>query len=313
MARAAGEADLPAGQRPAAAPGGGPWTVRAVLAAAAQALAHRGIAEARLDAEWLLAHALGLGRLDLYLQMDRPLTGPERARYRAAVRRRLAREPLAYITGSAAFYSLELQVDRSVLVPRPETELLVDRALEVLRARPPGAPPALAADVGTGSGAIAIALARFGGERLAEVHAIDLSAEALALARANVERHGLSGRVVLHQGDLVGPLAPWAGRLALLVSNPPYVAEHERSALPPEVLHEPPAALFAGPDGLAVIRRLLAAAPAVLAPGGTVLVEIGWRQGAAVLALARAAGLAEPRLHRDLEGHERVLEARRPA
>jgi release factor glutamine methyltransferase len=289
------------------------WTVRRVLEAAAGLLAARGIDEARLDAEWLLAHALGARRLDLYLQMDRPLDPSERARYRELVKRRGAREPVAYIVGEAGFYSLDLHVTPDVLVPRPETELLVDRALDLLRARSQDAPPAIVADIGAGSGAIAVAVARFGKDRVGHVHAVDTSDRALAVARRNAQRHGVADRVTLHHGDLLAPLEGLAGGVDLLLSNPPYVAEAHRALLSPEVRREPAQALFAPEGGLAVVRRLLEGCPGFLAPGGVVLVELGFDQARAAGGLATAAGLTDVRLHADLGGHERVLEGRAPA
>lgn len=284
----------------------GPWTIRRVVGWSARDFAQRGIASARLDAEVLVAHALGIDRVRLYMDLDRPLQAAELARIRASVARRRRREPVAYIVGAREFYGRRFEVSPAVLVPRPETELLVERALSLLARDARG--PAL--DLGTGSGCIAVTLAL---ERPAlEIDATDLSPDALAVAARNAAALGIADRVRLHRGDLFAAL-PRPQSYALVVSNPPYVADSERTLLAPEVRdHEPALALFAGADGLDVLRRLVREAPDWLAPGGTLLVEIGSGQGEAVSALARQAGLVDVAVHRDLAGHDRVVEARRP-
>jgi release factor glutamine methyltransferase len=285
------------------------WTIRSTLAAAADLLAKRGVEDARLEAELLLAFALGRRRIDLFLDHDRPLGEPERARFREVLRRRAARVPLAYITGEKEFFSLPLAVTPDVLIPRPETELLVEAALEHVR-RHEERPTAIA-DVGTGSGAIAIAIATLGAERVARVVATDASEAALAVAARNVARHGLSGRMELRRGDLLAPLEEDAPFDAI-VSNPPYVALRDRATLAPEVLAEPSAALFSGEDGLDAIRAIARGAPRLLAPGGLLAIEVGAGQAAAARALLRDAGLVEGTARKDLAGIERVVAARRP-
>ena len=266
-------------------------------------LAGRGIEGARLDAELLLAHALGCERLQLYLEMDRPLAEAELARVRGLVVRRRAREPVAYIVGRREFWGRRIQVTSDVLVPRPETELLV----EVGRARV-GEGAARLLDLCTGSGAVAIALAL---ERPgAVVDATDASEAALAIARANVAAHGLDARVRLHFGDLFRALRE-PHRYDLITANPPYIAEAEWLSLPPEVRqHEPRIALVAGPEGIEVHRRIAAEAANWLAPGGSLLVEVGAGQAPTVVALLRDAGLIDVQAHRDLAGIERVVSAR---
>lgn len=288
------------------------WTIRSVLASAAEVLARAGIPEPRFDAEILLAHALGCDRLHLFLALDRPLDEAERARYRALVKERAARVPVAYLTGEREFFSLAFEVTRDVLVPRPETELLVEVVEDELarRARA-GAPAAVVADLGAGSGAIAVAVAKRAGERVARVIATDASEAALAVARRNAARHSVSSKVEFRAGDLLNPLAPEAGAIDILLSNPPYIALRDRGTLPPEVLAEPPAALFSGEDGLDAIRAILAGAPRVLAPGGLLAVEVGAGQAPAVADLARAAGLVEIATRKDLAGIERAVLARR--
>jgi len=255
----------------------------------------------RLDAELLTAHALGLPRLQLYIQFDRPLSPTELAAIRELVKRRQAGESVAYLLGKKEFFGLELAVDRRVLVPRPDTETLVDEALE----RGRGA--ARVADVATGSGAIAIALA----SRLpqASVYASDVSADALAVARANAERHGMA--ITFVEGDLDAPLAAH-GPFDLVTANLPYILTGELAALPPEVRAEPRLALDGGPDGLALVRRLVVAAPRLLAAGGVLVLEVGAGQAPATAELLAAAGLTAVRLRRDLGQVERVVSGQKP-
>lgn len=300
------------------------WTVRALLESATGVLRGRGVSDARLDAGLLLAHVLGCDRLRLYMEIDRPVDDAERAAFRELVKARARRVPVAYLTGRKAFYGLELSVSPAVLIPRPETEALCDLARDAVRAAP-GA--ATVADVGTGSGAIALALAHDETLRLGALYAIDQSAEALAVARENAKRLGLSGRIRFLQGDLLAPIlggpgpgsapapgpGPGPGALDLVVSNPPYVATTDRSSLAPELHHEPEAALFAGADGLECVRRLLVQAARALRPGGQLLCEIGHDQGERVAALAREAGLEAVEVLPDLSGTPRILSARRPA
>jgi release factor glutamine methyltransferase len=271
--------------------------------------ADRGFDNPRLEAELLLAGVLGIKRLDLYLQHDRPVTEEELERYRSAVRRRLKHEPLQYVLGTAAFRHLELAVDRRVLIPRPETEVLVGAVLEWARTRENlGA----ALDIGTGSGAIALSLAAEGS--FTRVVATDVSQEALAVAQQNAHRIGLGDRVELREGSLFEPLH--AGeQFTVIVSNPPYVADTERDTLAPEVReHEPATALFAGNDGLSVIKSLLRDAAQWLETGGLLALEIGATQGDEVMQRARASGHYENvRVLPDLSGRARVVLAERTA
>ncbi|NJD11711.1 MAG: peptide chain release factor N(5)-glutamine methyltransferase [Gemmatimonadetes bacterium] len=270
---------------------------------AASLLRERGFAQARLEAELLLAGVLGLERLQLYLQFDRPVTEAELERFRAHVRRRLKREPVQYILGEAAFRQLRLQVDRRVLIPRPETEILVG---EVLRWAAGRSAPVRALEVGTGSGAIALSLAEEGG---LEVVATDVSAAALEVARANIDAHCAAGRVELRPGPLWEPVRA-AERFDVVVSNPPYVATGEFAALQPEVKDwEPRLALAGGDDGLDVVRGIVAGAPAHMVRGGLLALEIGATQGPAVLAMLETVGGAwsAARVIKDLAGRERVV------
>jgi release factor glutamine methyltransferase len=244
-----------------------------VLRGAESYLAERGVENPRLNAEHLLAHALGLKRMELYLQFDRQLTEAERAPLRDTVKRRGAREPLQHILGTAEFHGRTFTCDKRALIPRPETEQLVETALGIVKGK--ASPQIL--DVGTGSGVIALTLAIQLTE--ADVQAADLSTDALALAAANAERHGLTGRVRFHQADL---LPSGDTKFDLIVANLPYIPAAEIAALSPEVRHDPLAALDGGPDGLDLVRRLIDAAPERLTPGGALLLEIGAGQADAV-------------------------------
>lgn len=268
-----------------------------VLRRATGYLTSHGSSSPRLDAELLLAHALGVRRLDLYLQFDRPLADAELVPYRELIARRGRGEPAAYLLGRKEFMKLDFEVTPDVLVPNPDTEVLVQRAVSWARERPG---PVRVADVGTGSGCIAVSIAHY--VPAATVWASDDDEAALAVASRNVSAHGLSDRVHLACGDL---LAPLPDHLDLICANLPYVAAGTR--LPPEVLAQPAHALFAGEGGTALVRRLLAAASARLTAGGAVLAELDPSQ---VDALACALeGYAGHRLYRDLAGHVRVLEA----
>ncbi|MFN2114405.1 MAG: peptide chain release factor N(5)-glutamine methyltransferase [Anaerolineae bacterium] len=263
---------------------------------------------ARLDAELLLAHAAGLRRAELLAMARDPLPDSVIAALDVAVRRRAAGEPVAYITGVAYFHSLRLAVTPDVLVPRPETEMLVEWALGRIRDR---RRDLRVLDVGTGSGAIVLAIAASGAcaEALdagaCELHATDTSAEALAVARSNARRLGLADRVAWHRADL---LPGGSGSFDLVVANLPYVAESEMGEVQPGVLaYEPRGALLAGTDGLDQIRRLLRVLPARLARDGAVALEIGWRQGPAVACLARESfPSATVTVRQDFAGHDRM-------
>lgn len=280
------------------------WSIRRVVQWATEDFAARGIESPRLDAELLVSEALRLDRVRLYMDLDRPLDDAERAAIRELVKRRRAREPIAYILGRREFWGRSFAVGPAVLVPRPDTETLIERALELL---PLGARDRVL-DLCTGSGAIGITLAA---ERPdARVEATDVSAEALGIARANAERLGVA--IALRQGDL---FAAAEGRYALVACNPPYVAAEELATLAPEVKdHEPALALVSGPTGFEIHDRLVAGAGDVLEDGGVLLVEVGAGQAEELTRrLDAAAWVATTRVHRDLAGIERVVEAsRRP-
>jgi release factor glutamine methyltransferase len=279
------------------------WTVMEMLRWTAEYLTGKGFHNARLNGELLLAGVLGMQRLDLYLQFDRPLAEPEIAEFKARLLRRTRREPLQYIEGEAHFRRLCLRVDRRVLIPRPETEQLVQHVLDWAAGRE----YLSALDVGTGSGAIALSLASEG--HFQRVLATDLEEGALAVAEANRDQCTPGAAVEFRRGDGYGPVAQ--ERFHVIVSNPPYIAYTEREALDAEVRDwEPPAALFAGADGLVMIRRLVQDAPEHLLPGGLLALEVGAGQGPATAELIRRTGaFAEPRVHADFAGHDRVVTA----
>jgi release factor glutamine methyltransferase len=282
-------------------------------------LRERGVEQSRLDAEHLLAHTLRLPRLQLYLQHERPLTPEELAAFKPLLRRRAAREPLQYVLGRAAFRKLDLEVDSRVLIPRPETEVLVDVVLEWARRRVGGNGAGVAAgartltvvDVGTGSGCIALALAAEGPFR--RVLATDASPAALQVAAGNARLAPPDVELELRAGGLLEPLS--GERFDALVSNPPYIAEGERDELAPEVRNfEPHSALFAGEDGLRMIRALVAGAEGALLPGGLLALEVGVEQTARVARMIEDTGaFAPPSVHRDLTGRPRIVAPSRSA
>ena len=261
----------------------------------------------RLAAEMLLAHVLGCERIDLYARFDHAPTDAQRDAYRALVRRAADHEPLAYLVGCKEFYSLRFTVTPAVLIPRPETELLVSRATDRLKAL---GRPGFMWDVCTGSGCVAVAAARQIDDLT--VLATDASADAVAVAAGNAAHHGVDGRVLSRQANLLTRPADCGQMPAfdVITANPPYVATGDD--LPPSVRREPPAALLAGPDGLDVIRPLVAAAPDQLSDGGALILEFGRGQADAVRDLIVATGrFAEPAIIRDQQGIERVAVAAR--
>ena len=271
-------------------------SVRDALDSALIALTAAGCDTPRLDAELLLADAMGVDRAVIVSDPGRGLAPEEARRFQAYAARRAQREPVAYILGTKGFRTIDLLVDPRVLIPRPETEHLVEAALDLPRG-------ARVADVGTGSGAVALALKA---ERPdLEVIATDASEEALAVAAANARRLGLD--VELLEGDLLEPVS---GRLDAVLSNPPYVADADRATLAPDITrHEPALALYAGADGLSLIRRL---APAAAGSGAALLaLEVGFGQAEAVAEIVRAAGFGETEAVADLAGIERVVVGRR--
>ncbi len=282
------------------------WTVLELLQWTEEHLRKHGVESPKLDAECLLAHALGSQRLQLYVDFDKPTHPDQRARFRElVVRRARDRVPVSQLLGSKEFWSLELDVTRDVLSPRPETETLVEATLSRLP-DPNGAYRIV--DIGTGSGAIALALAR---ERpSAQVTATDISQPALQIARINADKLQLSEQLRFLEGDLFGAVP--GEQFDLVVSNPPYVARRDADALPPELAHEPEVALFGGDDGFAVSSRLVAGAWDALLPGGVFAVELAPDQTERIAEECREVGLDEVETLRDLARRQRVVVARKP-
>jgi release factor glutamine methyltransferase len=285
------------------------WTVLDVVRWTTARFSERGMGTPRLDAELLVAHVLSLPRVQLYVQFERTLAPEELAALRDLIKRRQAGESIAYLTGRKEFWKLELAVDARVLVPRPDTETLVEEALA--RLGEPGEPvertPPRIADVGTGSGALALTLAKL--RPTAAVFAGDVSAAALEVARGNAERLGAA--VTFVEGDLGAPLAAHAP-FSLIVANLPYIPSGDLASLPADVRSEPMLALDGGADGLDLVRRLVADAPALLAPGGVLALEIGAGQAEATRALLAAAGFTDVQARKDLAGVERVVSGVKP-
>ena len=282
------------------------WTVGRLLTWTTDWLTTKGSESARLDAEVLLAHVRGCQRILLYTAFDTPVSDAERARFRELVKRRGDGEPVAYLVGNREFFSLPFAVSPAVLVPRPETEGLVVRVIDLCKPLP----AARIIDVGTGSGAIAVTLAKH--LPRARLVATDISPAALAVARENAARHGVAERIEFLECDLLS--APQAaGPWDVIVSNPPYVRDDEFDALPRDVrLHEPKAALVAGPTGVEVVARLAADAVGALAVGGWLVVEIGPVVAAAAeRALAAVPGLVPGPTLADMAGLPRIVQARK--
>jgi release factor glutamine methyltransferase len=282
-----------------------PWTVGRLLDWTTKFLSDRGVEKPGLDSEVLLAHALGCRRIELYIRHAEIAPDEVRQKFRDLIRRRVEGCPVAYLVGRKEFFSLELEVSPAVLIPRPDTECVVDECLRLARGL---AQPAVL-DVGTGSGCLAVAVARQ--HQKAQVTAVDVSAAALEVATRNAERHKVAARVRFLQGDVYGPLGP-AERFDFILSNPPYIRHEEIPSLPVGVRdYEPHVALDGGADGFAVFDRLLAGAPEHLQPGGYLIVEIGSAQEApARQRIGQTSGFDLAPTIRDGSGHPRVLRAR---
>lgn len=277
------------------------WTSLKLIQWTSEYFEKQGIPNPRVDAELLLAHVLKAKRIDLYTQFEQIVPEKKLAQFKELVKRRAAREPLQYIVGETEFWGLTIKVTPDVLIPRQETELLVEMAIKLVKKKPQ------ILDIGTGSGCIAIALAKHLGE--ASVIATDFSREALALATENVHTHQLEDRIKLVLADI----APWRTFVAagqkfdLIISNPPYIATSEFPNLQPEVRDfEPHRALDGGNDGLDFYRRITQDAADFLKPDGTILLEVGDTQAASVLGLLQKAGLVGT-IHKDLAGMERIV------
>ncbi len=284
-----------------------PWTVSRLLAWTRGYFERQGLDSPRLCAEILLADALDCDRIHLFTRFDHTPEEAVLTRFRERVQRAATGYPIAYLIGYKEFFSLRFAVTPEVLIPRPETEVLVERTIGLVREA--GLETATILDIGTGSGCIAVALAKhLPGVRIT---AGDVSAAALKVARENADRHGLGDRITFVESDLFAPLsADFVDGVDIIVSNPPYLATESETVDAGVRDHEPPGALFGGADGFAVIRRLLAEAPGVLRPGGHLLFEIAFDQSAAVGALLADDLWYDVRCYRDALGHERVMHVR---
>lgn len=291
------------------------WTPLELVKWTQDFFAKKGIESGRLEAELLLASALGCKRIDLYVRFEQAVAPEPLAKFKAMIQERAAGKPNAYLTGSREFYGFPFSVTPAVLIPRPETETLVEQALELLGNMDAGEEEELlVADIGCGSGCIGLALA---GNAAVRAYLTDISKEALVIALQNAEQLELTEQVQVLEGDLFEPLAALGlqEKLHAILSNPPYIGESEKSVMGKDVLeYEPHSALFADNDGLAVIERLLAGAAEYLRPGGILIMEVGYTQRAAVeAAAARLSPLQIEAWHKDLLGHDRVVVLRKPA
>ncbi|GBC59294.1 protein-(glutamine-N5) methyltransferase, releas e factor-specific [Desulfonema ishimotonii] len=290
--------------------GEAPWTILKLLRWTTSYFKSHDIDNPRASAELLLAHALKLERIDLYVRYDQPLSGGELSRFKALIKRRGKREPIAYITGEKEFWSMPLKVSPAVLIPRPETECLVEAALAVLPDDSDGDRKKRVLELGTGSGAIILSLAS---ERPGHRYfASDRSLSALAVARENAVRHGAEA-IRFFCGDWFEALKGGGPPFDLILSNPPYIEAAEIPRLQPEIhRYEPVAALDGGTDGLDALRHIICHAPACLADGGTLILEIGYDQGDAVQSIARGCGAYyQVAVRKDYSGHDRVVLLRR--
>ena len=281
------------------------WTIGSILSWTQGYFTEKGIETPRLDAEVLLSHVLGKERIYLYVHFDEPLEKEELAAFRKAVAARARRVPTAYITGRREFMGLDFTVSSATLIPRPDTEILVEAAIERLgRLVENGRKPLRFADIGTGTGAIALSVLKYASEDVA-ADAVDISGAALAVARENAERLGLCACVHFHEGDLLAPLSPAA--YDAILSNPPYIPDADIERLAPEVRsYEPMTALKGGEDGMDFYARLVEAAPQYLRAGGFLAVEAGIGQAQKIRALAKEPWGDVEILH-DLAGIERVV------
>jgi release factor glutamine methyltransferase len=288
------------------------WTVRELMKSAIEHLQRKGFEDARLNVELLLAHALELQRIQLYLHFDKPLKAEELKHFRDLYERRLNHEPVQYIIGSTSFMGLHFSVDTGVLIPRPETETLIEQVLLLYQSYPRDYPVHIL-EIGTGSGNIAVSLAKF--IRHAHIATLDVSAEALILAKKNAQFHAVEHRIQFHHGDVFEENDElFQMKYDLLVSNPPYVPKDEWEQLQPEIRdYEPSRAVTDGRDGMRFYQRIAALVPAVIKPGGYVAVEVGFGQAVLVAKELHLNGIEELRKVADLQGVDRVVTGMKPS
>ncbi|HWL09092.1 MAG TPA: peptide chain release factor N(5)-glutamine methyltransferase [Planctomicrobium sp.] len=283
-----------------------PWTVKRILDWTIQFLKEKGSDTPRLDAEVLLAHARKCPRIQLYTQFDQPLTDEQRAVMRDLVRRRAAHEPVAYLVGHREFFSLSFLVRPGVFIPRPDTEILVMAALDVLKELPE---PATLLDLCTGSGCVPVAIAK--NSPKVRVTAVEKNPQVAEVTQANIDRHQVGDRVTLLVGDLFEPVSS-ESRFDVITSNPPYVQQGEIAELAPDIRdHEPHLALDGGPDGLDVIRCLASQSPKFLKPGGWLMFELSPEQASAGMEILKQNGFNNVGVKNDLSGQARVVVGQR--
>jgi len=285
-----------------------PLSICNALLWGAQVLRHAGIDNHRLDAEVLLRHVLNMEKEQLYVNGDAPISAGQEAEFRGLLLRRSRREPVAYITGHKEFWSLDFFVSPAVLIPRSETELLVEVALQYVR-RLASESPVKVLDVGAGSGAISVCLAKE--QAASQISAVDISPVALDVARLNARRHGVADRIRFLAGDLFAPVKPLPETFDLIVSNPPYIRSGELPMLAPEIREwEPTVALDGGPDGLDTYRRIIEEGHSYLTTGGSIVIEIGADMASAVADLFSRSGCYGPAsVYQDYAGKDRVIAA----
>jgi release factor glutamine methyltransferase len=286
------------------------WTLIKLVQWAAGYFDSHHIDSPRATAEILLAHAINAKRIDLYLRYDQPLNSDELNRFKTLIKRRTNREPVAYILGRKEFWSMDLEVNRTVLIPRPETECLVERALESLAADPkPGCKSVL--ELGTGSGAVILALASENSRH--SYLATDISIDAVRVARRNSMHHGMDAKIRFIVADWFAPFDAKSGIFDLIVSNPPYIKSGDLKRLQPEIhVYEPVAALDGAKDGLRYLRHIIQCAYLYLKPTGALLLEMGHDQQAPLKQIIEACGQYEDaQFYKDYSGHDRIVSMRR--
>ncbi len=284
------------------------WTILKLLKWTTAYFRSYHLEQPRATAEMLLAHTLGVGRVDLYIQYNRDVAPEELTQFKGFIQRRIQREPVAYIVGKREFWSMDLKVTPDVLIPRPETETLVEAALTMIPAKP-GPAPSTVLDLGTGSGAVVLAVASERREH--RFYAVDLSERALAVARDNARTHGLDKAITFLHGNWFDPVRDQGRCFDVIVSNPPYIASREFEILPPEITqYEPQEALEGGSDGLEAIKLIISRASEHVIPGGWLLFEIGHDQWVVVeKLLAEAEAYSDLAVIKDYSGHNRVVRA----
>ncbi len=287
------------------------WTVLELLKTSAEYLESKGIENPRLEAEILLSHALKANRIDLYLSFDKPVNTQELNAFRSLLKRRAGREPVQYITGHKEFWSLDFKINRHVLIPRPETELLVEEAIAIARNIDPDEHPIRILDIGTGCGAIAISLAKELKNGI--IYATDISKEAMLVAKENAKTYEVERNITFLNGYLFEPVSDKTGLFDLILSNPPYIPTSDFMKLPPEIRDfEPRDALHGGEDGLEIIAPIISNAPHYLRNGGWLLFEVGEGQWKKVFRLIERTGqFNPPSVIKDYSGIERVVKAQK--